>query len=203
MVSSVYTETPTMFFVFVGVWFLFISSNFVARIVGFAFLGVASLLRIDVLLLNIVASITYLVLFRRKAFDTRAAPLGLVLLCAFPISMLAYQYYSTQEIGLVKPEFRQSGYYAWMRSWFAIEKIEYDRLCIRRRYSRIGRVSTSLIIPRAHSIPPPRGIEWLSSWQPGALPDIPTPSIKAFNNLDLENSSSIPCAALFSFLCCA
>ena len=45
MVSSVYTETPTMFFVFVGAWLLFIPINFVARIVGFACLGAASLLR--------------------------------------------------------------------------------------------------------------------------------------------------------------
>jgi hypothetical protein len=74
MVPSIVTETPTMFFMFVGVWFLFIPSYFVARIVGFACLGVASLFRIDVLVLNIVASITYLVLFRRKAFDTRDAP---------------------------------------------------------------------------------------------------------------------------------
>jgi hypothetical protein len=127
MVSSVYSETPTMFFVFVGAWLLFIPSSFVTRFVGFAFLGAASLLRIDVLILNIVASITYLVLFRRKAFDTRAVLLGLVLFCAFPISMLAYQYHSTQEIGLVKPQFWQPGYYTWMRSWFAIEKIEHDR----------------------------------------------------------------------------
>ena len=126
MVTSFYTETPTMFFVFVGVWLLFIPSYFVARIVGFACLGVSSLFRIDVLVLNIVAGITYLVLFRRKAFDTRGTPLGLVLLCAFPISMLAYQYYSTREIGLVKLEFRQSGYYAWMQTWFAIERSEFD-----------------------------------------------------------------------------
>jgi hypothetical protein len=62
-----------MFFVFVGVWLLFIPSSFVARMAGFIFLGVASLLRIDVLILNIVASITYLVLFVRKAVDMRAA----------------------------------------------------------------------------------------------------------------------------------
>src|SRR5262249_42146592 len=126
MVPSVVTETPTMFFMFVGVWLLFIPSYFAARIVGYACLGVASLFRIDVLVLNIVASITYLVLFRRKAFDTRATPLGLVLLCAFPISVLAYQYYSTREIGFVKLEFRQSGYYAWMQTWFAIERSEFD-----------------------------------------------------------------------------
>jgi len=40
--------------------------------------------------------------------------------------MLAYQHYSTQEIGLVKLEFRQSGYYAWMQTWFAIERTEFD-----------------------------------------------------------------------------
>jgi hypothetical protein len=127
MVSSVYTETPTMFFVFVGMWLLFIPSSFVAKMAGFVFLGVASLLRIDVLILNFAASIAYLSLFRRKASDMRAPILGLVLLCTFPISLVAYQYYSTQEIALVRPEFRQPGYYTWMRTWFAIEKTEHDR----------------------------------------------------------------------------
>ncbi len=126
MVSSVYTETPTMFLVFVGVWLLFIPSNFVARVGAFTLLGAASLLRIDVLILNIVASVTYLAYFDAK-HSTRASPLGLFLLCAFPIFMLAYQYHSTQELGLVRPQFRQPGYYAWMRRWFALEKIEYDR----------------------------------------------------------------------------
>jgi len=126
LVHVAFTETSTMFFVFVGVWLLFIPNNFVARMVGFACLGVASLFRIDVLVLNIVASITYLVLFRRKAFETRAMPLGLVLFCAFPISMLAYQYYSTREIGLIKLEFRESGYFAWMQTWFAVERSEFD-----------------------------------------------------------------------------
>jgi hypothetical protein len=56
--------------------------------------------------------------------------LGLALLCAFPLSMLAYQYHSTQEIGFVsldKIKLWHPGYYTWIRSWFAIEKIEYDR----------------------------------------------------------------------------
>ena len=57
MVSSVYTETPTMFLVFVGVWLLFIPIGFVPRAIGSAFLGAASLLRIDVLILNIVTTI--------------------------------------------------------------------------------------------------------------------------------------------------
>jgi hypothetical protein len=127
MVDTAYTETPTMFFVFVGVWLLFIPNNFGARIVGFASLGVASLLRIEVIVLNIVAIITYLVLFRRKAFDTGAVPLGLAVFCALPIFMLAYQYYSTQEIGLMKlQQLPHSGYYAWMQTWFAIEKTEFD-----------------------------------------------------------------------------
>lgn len=126
MVTSAYTETPTMFLVFVGSWLLFIPRTFVPKAIGFSFLGTASLLRIDILILNIVASVIYFGLAYRKAFDARAAFLGLFLLSAFPISMMAYQYYSTQEIGLARPEFRQPGYYAWMRKWFAIEKTEHD-----------------------------------------------------------------------------
>src|SRR5262249_35599744 len=105
MVNSAYTETPTMFFVFVGVWLAVIPSGLIARFVGFGFLGVASLLRIDILIMNTFASVIYLFLFRHKTQDMRAALFGLLLLCVFPISMLAYQYYSTQEIGLVKAEF--------------------------------------------------------------------------------------------------
>jgi hypothetical protein len=130
MVNSVLTETPTMFLVFIGVWLLFLASSFIARVVGFTLLGAASLLRIDILFLSLVASISYVVLFVRKAVDIRASLLGLALICAFPISMLVYQYHSTQEIGLVslvKHGLWHPGYYTWMRSWLAIEKIEFDR----------------------------------------------------------------------------
>jgi hypothetical protein len=41
--------------------------------------------------------------------------------------MLIYQFYSTHEIGFVRYELPNPGYYTWMRSWFAFEKREYDR----------------------------------------------------------------------------
>lgn len=127
MANAVLTETPTMFLVFVGVWLLFIPSNVIAWVSGFVFLGAASLLRIDVLALNVIGIVLYVALFYRNAFDKRAALLGWMLFCSFPVSMLAYQYHSTREMGLVRPDFPQPGYYAWMRRWFAFAKTEHDR----------------------------------------------------------------------------
>jgi hypothetical protein len=129
MVVGAYTETPSIFLTFFGAWFLFMPSNQGAKLLGFGLLGVASLLRTDNLLLNVAAIITYLFLFHRKALDVRYLATGLVVFCAFPVSMLAFQYYSTQEIGMVREAdtYGHAGYYAWMRGWFAIEKTEHDR----------------------------------------------------------------------------
>lgn len=128
MVNSVYTETSTMFLVFVGVCLLFASHSFVTMAFGLGLLGLASLLRIDVLILNFLIVTIYLTFFRHEKFSPKVALFGFFLFCMFPFLMLTYQYYSTREIGLVRPDLVWNpGYYTWMRSWFAIEKTEYDR----------------------------------------------------------------------------
>jgi hypothetical protein len=63
MVHFAYTETPVMFFNFVGIWLLFVSRSFGGTAYGMASLGLASLLRIDVLALNAICVIIYLVFF--------------------------------------------------------------------------------------------------------------------------------------------
>src|SRR5262245_53617924 len=63
MVDSVYTETAVMFFDFVGVRLLFASTRFVWTACGLTLLGVASLLRIDILVLNAICVVIYLAFF--------------------------------------------------------------------------------------------------------------------------------------------
>jgi hypothetical protein len=41
--------------------------------------------------------------------------------------MLVYQFCSSQEIGFVKYKPDTPGYFTWMRSWFALQKSEYER----------------------------------------------------------------------------
>jgi hypothetical protein len=123
-VASVLTETPVMFFDFVGIWLLFASSGFVWTACGLALLGFASLLRIDILVLNAISVIIYLVFFGRMK---RAGVKGCLVFLAFPGLMLVYQFYSTQEIGFLRYKPLYPGYDIWMRSWFALQKSEYER----------------------------------------------------------------------------
>jgi hypothetical protein len=127
MVNSVYTETAVMFLDFLGVWLLFTSSSFVRRACGLTLLGLSSLLRIDILVLNAISVVIYLVFFGGMKRGTRAGAKACLLFLTFPGLMLIYQFYSTHEIGFVRYELPNPGYYTWMRSWFAFEKREYDR----------------------------------------------------------------------------
>ena len=128
MVNYVFTETPVMFFGFVGIWLLFVSRSFVGTAYGMASLGLASLLRIDILLLNVVCIIIYLAFFGGMRFGKRAGIKACLVFLIFPGLMLIYQFYSSQEIGFGRYEPQFTGYDAWMRSWFALQKGEYERL---------------------------------------------------------------------------
>jgi hypothetical protein len=127
MVNSVYTETAVMFLDFLGVWLLFISRSSIWTVSALALLGVASILRIDILLLNTICVIIYFVFFERIKCGWRAALKGCLVFLAFPGLMLIYQFFSTQEVGFLRYEPWNPGYYTWMRTWFALEKSEYER----------------------------------------------------------------------------
>jgi hypothetical protein len=102
MVNSAYTETPVMFFNFVGMWLLFTSRRFIWTACGLGLLGVASLLRIDVLPLNAVSVAISFIIFGGAKGDTRVGVKGFLVYLAFPGLMLIYQFYSTQQIGFVR-----------------------------------------------------------------------------------------------------
>jgi hypothetical protein len=128
MVTSVLTETPVMFFNFVGIWLLFASRSFIGTACGMALLGLSSLLRIDILVLNAISVVVYLVFFGGIKYRARAAIIGCSIFLTSPGLMLIYQFYSTQEIGFISYKPSTPGYDIWMRTWFALQKSEYERL---------------------------------------------------------------------------
>ena len=116
-----------MFLDFIGIWLLFVSSSFVRTLCGLALLGLSSLLRTDVLVLNAISVVIYLVFFGGMKYGTKGAMKECFVFLMFPGLVLIYQFYSTQEAGFVRYEPSHSGYLTWMRSWFASEKSEYER----------------------------------------------------------------------------
>ena len=93
-------------------------------------LGIASLIRVD--LLPVAAATVLLVPLLGPRQSTRVGAKAVAIFAAIPLLMGALQYGSTGEFGLVRsPQIGvyapQSGFYVWMRSWFATEG-EYTRL---------------------------------------------------------------------------
>lgn len=128
MIITTSTDTVVMFLNFVGIWLLFASRSFKWTACALALMGVASLLRIDILVLNAICVIIYFVFFEGMKCGWKTALKGYLVFLAFPGLMLVYQFYSTHEVGFVRwKEPWSPGYYAWMRTWFALEKSEYDR----------------------------------------------------------------------------
>jgi len=131
MASSVLTEQPSQFFVFFGVCALvglrFGRDGKTPFGVGPLLLGIAGMLRVDLLVLGLVVLIAFY-WSRSETFHAfaRAATLGTMIYAAVPMSLVAFQYYSSGELGLVVPNTEHGGYRAWMRTWFAFDK-EHDR----------------------------------------------------------------------------
>lgn len=134
MVNAVYTEEACMFLTFVGVlaihYFGSHPSRTIGVIAGLSMLGLAGLLRTDILLLNAALVVAQVLLCGTRLFQARlmSALRRLAVFLVLPVAMLTAQYLSTSEIGFARPEFHCRGYMAWMRTWFAFSPIEYDRL---------------------------------------------------------------------------
>jgi hypothetical protein len=134
MVSSVYTEQIAEFFTFFGILFLcrfLLSRKLVSMALGCLLLSGASILRIDLLAMN-VAILGLAGLWDLARHTTRKNFLNWAVagfcLVSLPLGMVGLQAYSTGELGLVRNEFPYSGYNAWMRTWFASEKRQYEVL---------------------------------------------------------------------------
>jgi len=135
MVSSVYTEQFCQFLIFFGVLFLTryaLSKNSVSfGLFGALLLGISSILRVELLLLNIMILLFCVILTKYKHRDNISIFRILVLYCSiysiFPLFMAGFQYVSTGELGFVKPVHRFDGYNGWTRTWFMLEKTDHDR----------------------------------------------------------------------------
>jgi hypothetical protein len=128
VINNAVTEGPVMFLEFVGIWLLFLPSRFVWTRCGLALLGFASLLRIDILVLNAISVVIYFVFFGGVKYSITACIKGCFVFLMFPGLMLTYQFYSTQEFGFISYKPSTPGYDIWTRSWFALQKSEYERL---------------------------------------------------------------------------
>lgn len=136
MVGAVYTEQPCIFFVFFGVCALIrlVSSknSHALPVIGPLLLGFAALMRIDLLVLNLPILVFFLWLQNRQLLNfVRKAAVSLALYAALPILMLAFQYHSSGEIGIIRTEQHHPGYLAWMRTWFSFEK-QHDKFAFDR-----------------------------------------------------------------------
>ena len=78
------------------------SEQFCPDACGLALLGLSSLLRIDVLVLNAISVVIYLVFFGGMKYGKRGAMKECFVFLMFPGLMLIYQFYSTQEAGFVR-----------------------------------------------------------------------------------------------------
>ena len=116
MVNSASTESEVMFLNFVGIWLLFASRSFSWTACALTLMGVASLLRIDILALNAICVIIYFVFFERMKCGWKTVLKGCLVFLAVPGLMLVYQFYSTRRSGLSDIKPWNSGYFAWMRN---------------------------------------------------------------------------------------
>lgn len=133
MMKSIYTEQSAMFFTFLGLFFscyLFPRTRKVLFLIsGGVFLGIAGIMRIDVLALNTVVGLgaIFILLPRFSKIKNTQKVLALISLLAIPIIVLAWQYKSTQEVGYVVKKFHYPGYMSWLRTWPA-DRAEYQGL---------------------------------------------------------------------------
>jgi len=124
MASMVYTEQVVMFGSFFG--FLFVvyglrGARTISRALflctGALLIGTASMLRVDVLALNLVAMmllVVWVLLRRRSAW--KAAFLALALSLVIPLTVCGLQYGSTGEFRLAKESTMWKGYSDWART---------------------------------------------------------------------------------------
>lgn len=135
MISSVYTEQVCQFLIFFGVMSLHFSASSkpmpLIPITGPLVLGLAGILRTELLALNLAILLAVLALHINSYKPwTRCLRHGVVMVALYamlPCIMVGFQYASTGEVGLVKSKFHNPGYMAWMRTWFAFSHSQYDR----------------------------------------------------------------------------
>lgn len=135
---TIYSEQAVSFFSFAGFLvlsiFLFSRQRKLISQLGIAAaglaLGLASILRSDVLALNtviLIGLVIYLALFAGDWLRWRRIKIVTLLLSymAVPLLMSTYQYASSHEFGVFNNKRSHEGYFGWVRTWPATPK-EYE-----------------------------------------------------------------------------
>lgn len=133
MTTYVYPDHMCMFFFFVGGYLICRALSGLREtwglLVGSAMLGIAGLVRFDVLpICGALLLVVYLVLVRQRGAGTYlgAIAMSAALFLSAPAAMSIFQYLSTGEIGYVRTQTAQNadnvrgGYFAWLRTWLML-----------------------------------------------------------------------------------
>jgi hypothetical protein len=118
MTPAIYTEPLLALLFCVATFLLARGPGRSGWLVACLVLGVASTTRIELVPLSVlIVCAAWWISNRGKRIPLLALSLALTML---PLVALAgYQAGSTGNVGIVKKDFRQEGYYSWMRTWFA------------------------------------------------------------------------------------
>ena len=136
MASSVHTEQTVQFLLFFGSLSLFgsfVSTRYsrLGPIIGSLLLGLAAILRFELMLFDfVILSVFWFLYYRKYRYvKTLAKKILISMLCysIFPLLILSFQYASTYEVGFVNSKYSMGGYGLWLRTWFLFEGEEYDK----------------------------------------------------------------------------
>lgn len=123
MLSSVYTEHSATFLSFIGVvlisYLAVRTKSVLILFLGGLLLGVASSMRVDLLIMNIglAGFLIFILLPRIAHFKKISLLLAFFSTMIMPTTILAWQAHSTGEMGFVVKKFYFKGYMDWLRTW--------------------------------------------------------------------------------------
>lgn len=158
LVNAVYTEQIITFLMFYGTCLLgcyitYSTWNIYIMIFASLLFAIISLMRIELTIISMLLigwSITVKYFnrtnFRSVILETTAAVSVFILTFG---SIVVLQYNSTGELAIVKKQFHNDGYMSWLRTWFAFEKIEHNRLAFSIATSNWPGWDISVYPPRA------------------------------------------------------
>jgi hypothetical protein len=131
MSSQIYTEQMVSFFSFFGVLALAMGLACRGRLLkllliasGSSLMGLAAIMRSDILLLNatILLLATMLGIWKLQLRNPSVIATLLLPFLLAPTFTLLIQYTSTRELGFANSQFHHAGYYSWLRTWPADRK---------------------------------------------------------------------------------
>jgi hypothetical protein len=158
LANAVYTEQSAAFLMFYAVWLLgkFMSDGKWSHWLLYpatVLLGLVSLLRMEMAILSLLLigwSVTTKYHDRMSVKKTVIESVASGTVFAVIVGcVLFWQFASTGELALGKKQFHMDGYMSWMRTWFAFEKTEHNKLAFSIATPTWGGWDISAYPPRA------------------------------------------------------